>query len=1086
MKRRALALIFTGAVLASSCATGPDSAGTLAELHRERSDTSEIDVANTLELAMQSYRRFLEETPDSTMTPEAMRRLADLKIEQQFGIMGDGEIIELPAPELSTLDPRQQQAATNSGDFADLSESDEAFEQRTTSEFEFEPFSASNELDLPPGAIDPALSGPLEAIQIYQRLLAEYPRYERADQVLYQMARAYDEVGQPDDAMAVMDRLVSEYGYSNYLDEVNFRRGEYLFTRRKFRDSEAAYESILALGEESPYYELALYKLGWALYKQEFYDEALERFMALLDYKVSIGYDFTQSTPDTASEGETQLASEDDSDGASVAEAGTESAAQTGAEADPEAAGEALAEAGDEPEAATTGDETRVADTFRVISLSFSNIGGPEVVSEFFAASGRRPYEDRIYANLGEFYLDKLRYQDAAAVYESFVELNPYHRVAPRFSMRVVDIYGEGDFPLLVVEAKKDFATKYSLGSEYWTYFDSAESPEVLGYLKTNLTDLATHYHALYQDETLEEERSDNFNEASYWYREFLASFTSDPESPSINYRLADLLLENEDFAAAATEYERTAYEYDAHDSAAEAGYAAIFAHRENLKVVDESAESVALRATVDSSLRFADAFPEHENADIVLGAAADDLYEMNDLETAIVAGTNLIERYPESDADLRRAAWTVVAHSSFDLERYPEAESAYISVLDFVPEEDEERESLVDNLAASIYQQGDAANEAGDYRAAADHFLRIRAVAPSSAIRSSAEYDAAAALIRLEDWASAGTVLEDFRDAFPEHELQGEVTKQLASVYRQAGDLDRSALEYERVAAEADDPELTREALLLAGELYEDASSVDSALAVYLRYLESFPRPLDIAQETRNRVAGMYDERGAQDQYRDMLGEIVAADRTAGADRTDRSRFLAAQSALVLTEDLFDQFVAVQLTQPFDVSLANKRERMDEALAAYEGLVEYEIGEVTAAATFYIAEIYFDFSQSLLESERPDDLTSAELVDYELAIEEEAFPFEERSIEVHEQNYDLIAAGVFNPWVERSLAKLAEVMPGRYAKSEISSGFMGTLDVYAYQSPGLPAGEADVTGDAESIQIGQTQVAESGDRDEF
>ena len=52
----------------------------------------------------------------------------------------------------------------------------------------------------------------------------------------------------------------------------------------------------------------------------------------------------------------------------------------------------------------------------------------------------------------------------------------------------------------------------------------TARQGEVLGFLKTNLTDLANHYHALYQDETLEEERPVNFNEASNWYREFLNS----------------------------------------------------------------------------------------------------------------------------------------------------------------------------------------------------------------------------------------------------------------------------------------------------------------------------------------------------------------------------------------------------------------------------------------------------------------------------------------------------------------------------------------------------------------------------------
>jgi cellulose synthase operon protein C len=69
---------------------------------------------------------------------------------------------------------------------------------------------------------------------------------------------------------------------------------------------------------------------------------------------------------------------------------------------------------------------------------------------------------------------------------------------------------------------------------------------------------------------------------------------------------------------------------------------------------------------------------------------------------------------------------------------------------------DDETRAALVDNLAASIYKQGELANEAEDYRAAADHFLRIGPAAPTSTIRAAAEYDAGAALIRLQDWGAA------------------------------------------------------------------------------------------------------------------------------------------------------------------------------------------------------------------------------------------------------------------------------------------------------------------------------------------
>jgi hypothetical protein len=58
----------------------------------------------------------------------------------------------------------------------------------------------------------------------------------------------------------------------------------------------------------------------------------------------------------------------------------------------------------------------------------------------------------------------------------------------------------------------------------------------------------------------------------------------------------------------------------------------------------------------------------------------------------------------------------------------------------------------------------------------------------------------------------------------------------------------------------------------------------------------------------------------------------------------------------------------------------------------------------------------------------------------------------------VHEKNLELMTAGrLYNPWIEQSLARLAGLMPGRYAKAEISSGFLASIDRYAYRSPAAP-----------------------------
>jgi tetratricopeptide (TPR) repeat protein len=996
-------LLAFGLCALSACSTVTER-GTLAELEHVEADLREVHMEEGLKRAVESYRRYLAETSESTLTPEAMRRLADLQIEQAYGLLGTDEIVEMAAPESAV---RSAPSTTSRSSAAPGStESQQDFEELAPARAAILAGAVQFDAALPEGASQAVPAGPREAIETYRKILEKYPNYERNDQVLYQMSRAYGEIGQPDKAMAVADRLVAAYPYSKYIDEIQFRRGEYYFVRKKFLDAEEAYKEILDRGRTSPYYELALYKLGWTLYKQELYEDALQNYIAMLDHLLANGFDFDKDS-------------------------------------------------GEE-------DEVRVADTFRVISLSFSNLGGPEVVDNYFSVHGHRSYADKIYKNLAEFYFTKLRYQDAASVYKSFIRLNPFHKHSPRFSMRMTEIYSDGGFPRLVVESKKEFATSYAKDAEYWQHYDFDDSPEIVGFLKTNLTDLANHYHSLYQDENLVDEKPANFAEALHWYQEFLTSFPTTEESPTINYQLADLFLENEDFSEAATEYERTAYEYASHDQAAKAGYAAIFAHRKDLELVSGARKLAVKEATVASSLKFADTFPDHEQAPAVLGTAAEDLYDMKKFGAAIKSAQTLVGRYPKADASLLRSAWGVIANSSIDLAEFENAEGAYMRLLALTPAEDESRQAVVDGLAAAIYKQGERAMLLEDYRAAADHYLRIKDAAPTSDIRTVAEYDAAAALIKLEDWAKSAEVLEEFRASHPEHELNTEVTKQLAHVYLEDGKIKQSATEHEKIAAESTDPELRRAALLTAGDLYDQAKSINDAVRIYEQYVAAYPRPLDIAMETRFRLAEIFKAERDTRRYQDKLRELVQADATAGNARTDRSRFLAAKAALALSEPKFHRFAELRLKQPFEKSLAEKQRRMDVAMNAFERLVDYEVAEVTAAATFYIAEIYSEFGKALMSSERPSGLSDAEMIDYESVIEEEAYPFEEQAIGTHEENFELLAAGVYNPWVQKSLDRLAALMPGRYAKHEISGGFLKSIETYAYRMPRITIEKED------------------------
>jgi tetratricopeptide (TPR) repeat protein len=1018
----------------AACASVSDrNRNTIATLRDVHIEIKEEKIEGGLEKAMLGYQRFLEGTPDSALTPEAIRRLADLKIQKEYGTIATGagtagRTPALPAPEPATRPKIAPVAGAPPGQALahipvhDESEAD--FEKRATMRQPVDNMAAA---DVTPvaGADDLERAGTREAIALYEKLLNDYPLYERNDQVLYQLSRAYEELGQTEEAMAVMDRMVRDFPRSRYIDEVQFRRAEYFFTRRRYLDAENAYAGIVNTGVRSSFYELALYKLGWTFYKRELYEDALQWFIALMDHKVSVGYDFEQTE--------------------------------------------------DEQE------RKRTEDTFRVISLSFSNLGGAESMVEYFSRHEKRSYEDSVYGNLGEFYFDKRRYADAAAAYNAFADRNPFHKAAPKFHMRVIEIHAAGGFPSLVLDSKKTFATTYGLQAEYWKYFAPGDRPDVLGFLKTNLTDLANHYHASYQDPRQAEDKPANFEEALHWYRGFLTSFPTDRESPVINYQLADLLRENRSFGPAAVEFEKTAYGYPPHDKSSQAGYAAVFSYREQLGAARPEGEETVKREVVRSSLKFADAFPEHEKAAIVLGAAADDLYGMKEYEQARAAATKLIEAFPGTDGDVVRDAWLVVGHSSYELARHSEAESAYLNALALLPAEDTTRDALVNNLAASIYKQGEQANAAQDYRAAADHFLRVGRTAPTSKIRPTAEYDAAAALIQLKDWGMAASVLAGFRTNFPENPLQPEVTKKIAYVYRENKQLSLAANEYERIERESRDDEIRRDALLVAAELHEKDGNSVRALEVYRRYVGYFPQPVEINLETRNNIAGILKAQNDRASYLDELEKIVAIDASAGSARTPRTRYLAAHAALVLAEQEFGAFAAVGLVQPFEDNLRKKRELMKTATQKFNQLVDYEIGDITAAATFYLAEIYAHFSKALTASERPEGLSPTELEQYELAIEEQAYPFEEKAIQVHESNLKLMSRGVSNVWTEKSLQKLAKSVPARYDKPEEASGIISSPDTYIFATDRPAPAGSDVTKTGESDAAAPVQAEEPG-----
>src|SRR5690606_12739348 len=147
-----------------------------------------------------------------------------------------------------------------------------------------------------------------------------------------------------------------------------------------------------------------------------------------------------------------------------------------------------------------------------------------------------------------------------------------------------------------------------------------------------------------------------------------------------------------------------------------------------------------------------------------------------------------------------------------------------------------------------------------------------------------------------------------------------------------------------------------------------------------------------------------------------------------------NRSRYLAAKATLETAEPHVAVFNAVKLVAPLDQSLKMKRTAMEKVLAIYGQALDYGVAEVTTAATFGMAELYRHLGADLPASERPKGLDPEALEQYDLLLEEQAFPFEEKAIELHEANAQRAGEGVYDEWVQRSFDVLAELVPARYA----------------------------------------------------
>ena len=846
----------------------------------------------------------------------------------------------------------------------------------------------SEQLKSPHATSTPDIALPQTAIDTYLEYLKRYPGDDNNEKVLYQLAKAYDLSGQMENSLATLQRLLQQYPGGRYSEEALFRSGEMYFSMREHVAAERSFELIIQKYPHSLYFERALYMSGWSRYLQNRFADSVQSFLALFDRKLGDAYLSGDALSDKLSKGDREL----------------------------------------------------LDDSLKVVCLALSYQGIKNPIDSNFDHHGDRPYEALIYRRLGEFYLGKQRYLDAAQTFMGMPRRHPADPLAPAFHQYAIKAYQQGGFRDLFFAAKAAFIENYGIDSQYWKSHDEYIHEKIRPFLAADIKDLAAHFHSMARRSN----KAADYDTAVMWYREYLKTFTAGNESAEMNFMLAECLHDAKRYPEAVTEYEKTAYQYEPHKNGAEAGYAALLTYKQIVTADDRN--QWQLKA-IASAIRFSERFPQDRRVDEVLANTADLLYAMHDYPRTIDVAQRLLARPDQGAADLRRKAWVVLGHARFEMRDYVAAQQAYQTALTLLPTQDPQRSSIVENLAATLYKQGEQRRAAGDLKGAIALFIQIEQVAPAPAIWIAAKYDAAAALIELQDWTGAADVLEDFRHRkLGDPDIQHGVTEKLALVYMKTDQKWKAARELEALSSVPGDGAKRRELLWEAAALYQDTGANYDAVRLYKQYISAFPNAFAEGIEARHNLSVLYTRLGKADQARLWLKEIIKADASAGTARSDRSRRLAGEATLSIARPLLAAYQKARLTLPLKKSLKIKKSLMEKTIIIYKKALEYHVAEVSTAATYQLANIYDNFAKAVASSERPHGLSKDELEQYNILLEDQSYSFQEKAIQLYEVNIKHIADGIYDDWIKDSLKALAVLYPIRYAKTEESETFFDAI----------------------------------------
>ena len=822
-----------------------------------------------------------------------------------------------------------------------------------------------------------------EAISICYKILDRYKDVAFRDKVLYRIAICHLEEGNKEKAKEYFEQLITDSNNSQFLEESHFRLGEYYFEQQIYEKAIDYYNRLLK-SWRSPYFNMAIYKLGWSYYNIGSFSEAISTFIYLIE-------DINQAETDEFANREADLRNE----------------------------------------------------AIEYVAICFAEYGGAQRARSFLSERKDQDYTIQILINLADLYQERSFYNYAIEALNVILDFYPNNANAPKYQKKIVENYNMAGDKENEHQAKAQLMSKYGPGSKWFSVIEDEEiKNEVLDTVDEFLFTLGTEAQAQAQETNLEV----HYQLAIDRYSSFLRQFPNSKKSGKVLFYLAECLYEIKKYDEAAETYYELFSNYPDSEFRELAAYHRILAYYQGLKIhnkpdpsflslsnfLGKNENAVDTIKVINSiQARFLQAsndfytiFPGSPKQPEVLMKYAETLYGLAEYRLGKEVYQTIINSYP-SDGYLPKA-YTMIAQSAFKEGKFEEAEGWFQKLSLFFPDSARYVEKAKKMIASSRFKVAESFLEQGDTARAAEEYEKVTRISDDPAIAERALFEAAKQYENIGRKEKAITLYEAMLHRYPESKLVDESLFKAGVLCEELEDWNRAAINYLSLYNNDPSSKFASKSLYNAAKCYENLDSYEQARTYYNeytkryfhdpdRYMEAAFRKGEVAYNLGNYNIALHDFQFVVRSYYRFVEQGMTAEN-----------YVPANAQFLIGEILFKLFQQIKLVPPFEQNLRRKKLKFENVLKAFTEAAKFKVADWATASSYKIGATFEEFANAFLESPRPKNLSVEAIVNYNAKLQKTILPFKEKALAAYQANVQQAFKNkIENTWITESKKRM-------------------------------------------------------------